>query len=99
MPLGLMICECSYCTAAHQRRPQRKTREYPIFKREDSQFHIPSGVHHMAVSNGWVTIAMVGNVLYRFNIQNPRAVDSESFNAPLPPPSPAPSPCSLRDQA
>ena len=87
-----------------QRRAHRKKQEYPIFRRDDPNFHIPSGTHthplhvcvcmfvhcmsvcvyefilpagimHMAVSNGYVTIVMVGNIIYRFSMQNPRAVD------------------------
>ena len=40
-------------------------------------FPIPTGITHVVVSNGYVTLVMVGNVIYRFSIQNLRAVESE----------------------
>jgi len=53
-----------------------KEPEYPIFKRQDAD--VPgqtSGITNLCVSNGWVTIVMVGNLIYRYNIANPGNVE------------------------
>ena len=60
-----------------QRRIQQmKEPEYPIFKRQDAD--LPgqaSGITHLSVSSGWVTLVMVGNLIYRYNIANPGNVE------------------------
>ena len=78
----LLVCELVQLvilllSAPLQRRIQRKPQEFPIFKREDAKFSIQSGITHIAVSNGYVTIVMVGNVIYRFSAHNPRTGERE----------------------
>lgn len=52
--------------------------EYPIFKRQDAELPGMSvGILHLAVSSGWVTVVMVGNIIIRYNIANPRNIERE----------------------
>ncbi|KAL5480111.1 hypothetical protein EMCRGX_G023733 [Ephydatia muelleri] len=57
---------------------QRAQQEYPIFRREDVTFSAlqhQTPITHLAVSNGFVTVVTVGNVILRFNTASPRAVE------------------------
>lgn len=55
---------------------QMKQPEFPIFKRQDAD--LPgqtSGITSLCVSSGWVTLIMIGNIIYRYNIANPGNVE------------------------
>lgn len=57
---------------------EMRSPEFPIFKRQDAELPgVSSGVTHLCVSSGWVTVVMVGNIIYRYNITNPRNVERE----------------------
>ena len=61
-----------------QPKVQRAQQEYPIFRREDVTFSAlqhQTPITHLAVSNGFVTVVTVGNVILRFNTASPRAVE------------------------
>lgn len=50
--------------------------EFPIFKRQDAELAgANSGLTHVCVSSGWVTVIMVGNIILRYNIANPRNIE------------------------
>ncbi len=50
--------------------------EFPIFKRQDAEMPGMSvGILHLAVSSGWVTVVMVGNIILRYNIANSRIIE------------------------
>ena len=53
-------------------RSVASSKEFPIFKREDANYQLPSGILHMTASNGYITITLVGNTIYRFHVKNPR---------------------------
>ena len=53
-----------------------KVPEFPIFKRQEADVPgMNAGITHFAVGNGWVTVIMVGNIIYRYNIINPRNIE------------------------
>lgn len=62
-----------------QRRMQEmQVQEFPIFKRQEAEVPgLNSGITHLVVSSGYVTVIMVGNIIYRYNITNSRNIERE----------------------
>lgn len=60
---------------------QSRVPEFPIFKRQDAELPRQAhGLSHLCVSGGWVTVVLIGNIIYRYNITNPRNIDCELMN-------------------
>ena len=60
-----------------------QTQEFPIFKRQEAEVPgMNSGITHLVVSSGWITVIMVGNIIYRYNITDSRNIQRR-FNVSI----------------
>ena len=62
---------CVVMCFQHHMQPIKQP-EFPIFKRQDADLlGQASGITSLCVSSGWVSLIMVGNIIYRYNIASP----------------------------
>ena len=58
-------------------QPIRLIQEYPIFRRSELPCSSGPGVTHIVVTNNLASMVIVGNVILRFPVSNPRNIERE----------------------
>lgn len=55
--------------------PMKLAQDYPIFRRSELQCSAGPGVTHLTITNHYVSMVIVGNVIIRFPVANPRNIE------------------------